>query len=131
MARWNPGVHGAPAPRGPARPGLRNASSRQARLGILAGGALALVPLLCQAQPAISPNGPGPTVPERIEPPRRDPGAAPARPGPPDGAPGAGRVLPPPGDIDPGMRVPAPDPHPHTTPVPPGSQGGRSGVQPR
>ncbi|HVV94859.1 MAG TPA: hypothetical protein VHD15_15720 [Hyphomicrobiales bacterium] len=42
-------------------------------------------------------------------------------------------VIPPPKNVDPGMSAPVPNPHPHTTPVipPPGSPGGKSGVEPK
>ena len=39
----------------------------------------------------------------------------------------SGGVITPNGDIDPGMKVPAPDPQPHSTPViPPSATGGNS-----
>ncbi|MDJ0391186.1 hypothetical protein QMO56_24035 [Roseomonas sp. E05] len=82
-------------------------------MALLAGGAA--------AQPAAPPNTPGPTIPERIEPPRSGPG------------PQGDSVIPPPPGIDPQIHVPAPDPQPNTTPVipPPGSPGGDPRVQPR
>jgi hypothetical protein len=75
------------------------------------------------AQPAVPPNTPGPTVPERVMP-EAAPGLPPGRT---DG------VVRPPAGIDPGMRVPAPNPAPGTTPVipPPGSPGGDLTVRPR
>ncbi len=42
-------------------------------------------------------------------------------------------VIHPPAAVDPGIAVPAPDPHPHSTPVipPPGTPGGNPSVQPK
>ncbi len=42
-------------------------------------------------------------------------------------------VIHPPAGVDPGIAVPAPDPHPGTTPVipPPGTAGGNPSVQPK
>ena len=100
----------------------------------LAGSALAQdLPPQQQA-----PNMPGPraTIPEKVDPPLRDPSST--------GTTGSSGtlsdkleqsegVIRPPSDIAPDMTVPAPVPNPRTTPVipPPGSPGGTQSVQPK
>ncbi|WP_244470803.1 hypothetical protein [Microvirga massiliensis] len=100
----------------------------------LAGSALAQdLPPQQQA-----PNMPGPraTIPEKVDPPLRDPSST--------GTTGSSGtlsdkleqsegVIRPPSDIAPDMTVPAPVPNPGTTPVipPPGSPGGTQSVQPK
>lgn len=75
--------------------------------------------------------GPGPTVPERMDPSRPEPGTEPGVPGGPRVNPGG--VIRPPAHVDPGIHAPAPVPEPRTTPVipPPGAPGGDPRTQPR
>ncbi|MXP64247.1 hypothetical protein E0493_12920 [Roseomonas sp. M0104] len=92
---------------------------------MLAGFMLTLLASGAMAQSPVPPNRPGPTIPERIQPPGSGQPTAPG--------PGGDSVIPPPAGVDPKIHVPAPTPQPNTTPVlpPPGSPGGDPTVQPR